>query len=176
MINVDYKGKKYKVRNTMEEITIDEFQFISHTLMRTDLAADDKWFEIFYAIGVDRMVIENICLFDFTDLIGGFDFTNKYEIQKEILIDGVPYYAYEGERMRIPMKQLKHYQKIIGKAFNYCHLMSIIYKNEEMDSRMENPLEYKEEFFRNQPASILVPILQVINKALYKKLVLNANG
>jgi hypothetical protein len=181
MIKIDFNGKEYELRNTISEITIEEFECIMLILSKENENIFTKWMEIVSIIGLDQDVIDNIDVDSFLELTTQFEF-NKIdgEIQKEIEIDGVIYSCYSGDTFKLKMKDLKKIEDIIKKnVYYFSTLCAFLYTRKdfsETENLEKEHILYKKEFFKNQKVELLIPILNVINESLIKKVNLLING
>ena len=175
MINVEYEGKQYPIRNTMKEITIEEMEMITYELSG-DVKILDAWFNILESLSVDTNVIENIDIETFSELIKSFDFKTKSPIQKTIIIDGVEYHCYEGDSFKLKMKTLNKILDIItySEHFYIARIAALLYKRDdysELENNDPSHLKYKEEFFKTQPADIIMDVISQVNDKVMKKLI-----
>ena len=93
MIQIKYKDDIHDIRNTLDEITVEEFEYITAILTSTEEASViDIWIDILTALNVDVDLLDDIDLEAFTEVIHSFDFiTFDKTIQKSISIDGNEY-------------------------------------------------------------------------------------
>lgn len=174
MVNIEYLGVNYPIRNTMKEITIEEMEVISYEL-KQDIKVLDKWFNILEHLGLDSVVIDNIDFDTFAELIKNFDFNTKSPIQKEVEIDGIIYSCYEGDSFKLKMKTLNKILDImnINQDFFIAKVASVLYTRADYTDQQNNEkehLKYKEEFFKTQPADLVMDLISRINENIIKKI------
>lgn len=172
MTTVEFNGKDYPVRNSPEEFTIEELEIIMFILQKEDINIFSKWMEIISILGVDQDVIDNIDTDAFIELCLTFKFSTDIELTKEIEIDGVTYFLFEGDEFKIKMKQLKEIEDIVrDRKFYFAKLCANLYKTkgELMFKNEKEQKKYLEDFFKNQKSSIVIPILNIVNGNLIKK-------
>ena len=180
MIDVEYNDEVFQMKNKLSEITIEELEYIMFTLSRTDKNIFTKWMDIMIVLHLNPIVVDNMELDSFLKLSLAVELnTDLSELTKEIEIDGVIYSLYQGEKFSLKMKELKAIESLIeGSEFYFCKLCAALYK---CDSKyiVGTPKEHNDmkiEFFKNQPASIVVPILNIVNQTLIKKINLIISG
>jgi hypothetical protein len=175
MIQVKYEEDIYEIRNRLDEITIEEFEFITHKLTTPaeDESVIDTWMDILISLNVDMVLLDNIDLDTFLPVIKSFDFvTFDKTIQKSILIDGVEYVCYD-EVFRLKVKQLSKIEFMISNGFYLSRLLAYLYKRKDFTNQQnleKAHIDYKVEFFKKQNSSLVMPILDNINNLLVKKL------
>lgn len=179
MITIEFNEKDYQIRNSVEEITIEEFEAINFILNGDDTLFS-KWMDILRTINVDEDVIENIDLNAFLKLVLTFDFNrDDFEVIKTIQIDGADYSLFQGEEFKLRMKELAALEKVVSKnEFYFATLLATLYKADKPSLIPVDPTQhfkYKETFFKTQPCSIILPILKIINDSLIKKMTLLFN-
>lgn len=175
MVNVEYNGKIYQVRNTMKEITIEEMEMITFELSR-EARVLDIWFDILESLSVDRDVLDNIDIDTFSDLIKSFDFVTRSPIQKTVIIDGVQYHCYDGDSFKLKMKTLNKILDIINynEHFYISKIAAILYNRSDYTEQQNNDpshIKYKEEFFKTQPADLVMDIIAKVNDKVMKKII-----
>ena len=174
MIQIKYKEDIHDIRNTLDEITVEEFEYITAILTSTEEASViDLWLDILTALNVDVDLLDNIDLEAFSEIINSFDFiTFDKTIQKSISIDGIEYVCYD-EKFRLKVKELSHIELMINRGFYLSRVLAYLYKREDfsMTQNLDNEhLDYKIEFFKQQKASLVMPILDNLNNLLVNKL------
>lgn len=169
MIQIKYNDTVYDIRNTLDEITVEEFEYISHTLTRVGISTIDLWMDIWESLNVDPILLDNLDLDNFLELVKSFDFvTYDNTIKQTINIDGTDYSCYT-DSFRLKIKELSKIELMISNGFYLSRILAYLYKNDNIVQDVKH-LNYKIAFFKTQPASLVMPILDNINGILIKKL------
>ena len=176
MVEIEYEGEIFEVRNKLTEISIEEFEYINFILQKEDgLDLCYKYLDIFEMLGVSEKVIDNIDLDTFAEVVSKLEFHNlDFELKKEIEIDGIIYKLYDGEKFNPKMKELKESEDIVfDNPLHFAELLAYFYKISDKKLIVGNSKEhndYKVEFFKKCKADILIPILVKLKGFYLQKL------
>ena len=182
MIKIELKDEVYELRNSLDEITIEEFEIIIY-LINKENTFIQKWIEILEFLGLPEYVIDTLDEDSFIEIVKSI--SNNFAIpndtvKKSVIIDGEEYLAYKDEKFKLTMKQIKFIQKnILNKESYFSDLCAYIYNkngNNEIENMDVDHFRYKKLFFRDQKMELIIPILRIINISLAKKFNLLING
>lgn len=154
MIKVD----NYEVKNTMEELTIGEFEKVSHILNDVGLSTIDKYVGILAELGVPEEVLDEMLIQDFKQVVKDFnDVEHKeFETIKEIELNGYIYKAFEDE-FKLSVKDLKMIEKRLqeGKGDYMAYTLAVIFKRTDLTKAEHYApahIKQKEKLFKSLPA------------------------
>jgi len=164
------KIKEYEVKNSIEELTIEQFEEVSR--ITNDLGLDyvEKQLKLFSFLGVPEEVLDALTIPELKEAVKEFnDVPNKkYPFVQELEIDGYIYKAYEGEDFIINAKDFSLIEKKIKKQESYIsYLMAVIFKRTDLTKTEHYEsahLKLKEKLFRKLPAATSVAYLTAISK------------
>lgn len=179
------KIKNLEIKNSINELTVKQYEHISAILNDNEKNYIDKWSEIFVYLGVDEDIVDSLMVAEFIELIKGFNITQDLspEIIQVIKLNDVEYYSYkDGEDFKITVKEMalienaiKHNDKrYIG------DILAILYKNPESDKTInfdKAHIHFKAELIRKDiTANVAIPILNYIGKIVIKDFEMIENG
>jgi len=177
MLNLKLEGETYPIKNSLDELTIKQFEFISSILNDKEKSHISKWSEIFIYLGLPEDIVENLDSFSFIEIINNFNFTfeelKEKEIVKEIILDGVSYFAYD-ETFKITVKEMALIEEYVKKNENkyLAEIMAVIYKRNDLQKEMQYDkahIKHKADLIRTQITSdIAFPIIGFLAKRLIK--------
>jgi len=173
MINLKFDGKTYQLKNSTNELLINEFEHICSILNDKEKNHIEKWSEIFIYLGVPEDVIDNFDSFDFIEMIKEFNIfkTDSTEFVKDIVLDGITYTAFD-EKFKLTVKEMTLIESFITKNENRYlgEMLAVIYKRTDLDKSMtydKAHLKFKAELIRKQVmADVAVPIIGFLSKKL----------
>lgn len=172
MLNINFEDNIYPIKNSINELTIEEYEYIAYVMNDKTKGDYTKYSDIFVYLGVPPDVVEEFDAFAFRDIVSKseFDFNFDKEIFKEIELDGKIYTAYD-DKFKISVREKKLMDDFIMKNPNsyisYC--MSVIYKNLDVNKDMwydSAHLKYKESLFKKISASYAAPLLAFLSKKI----------
>jgi len=166
------KIKNYEVPNTVEELTVKQFQEVA--AIQQDLSLDylEKQIKVFTTLGVDEEILDAMGVVEFKEHVKNFNDVEAkdYPFLPEVEIEGYVYKAFEDE-FHLSIKDLKRIEKRVkADATGYMpYMMAVIFKREDLSKNEhydEAHIKHKEELFSKLPAAIAVPYVQHIGKEL----------
>jgi hypothetical protein len=178
MININYNGGTFQLRNEPNEIKLKEFEGIYNALNDDKLSGFEKYFKVFEVMGVPSEYLEAIEDNELIDLIKAFnDITvNNPTPAKSIEIGSRNYVAYEGEEFKFSAKDLVEIEKAAKRGVSnfpsYC--LAVIFKDDQLtptEHRTKAHIEHKAALFAdNISADFAIPYLSLIAKRTLKNL------
>lgn len=173
MLKINVKEKSYEIKNSVDELLLKEFEYITNIFNNKERQYFEKWSEIFIYLGLPQEVVDEFDSFAFIDIIKEFNIINSIsdEIIKEFEIDGNLYVGYD-ETFRLTVKEMSLIESYIEKDSNRYlgEILAIIYKRPEFDKNINYDkahIHHKAELFRkNLKADIAIPIVSFISKKL----------
>ena len=175
MLNINYNGKTYSIRNNVEELLLKEFEEITKIFNDKGKLHFEKWSEIFIYLGLPEEIANELDSFAFIEIIKEFNIDNitSKEIIKEIIIDGDNYIAYNGV-FKLTVKEMSLIEGYIKSNENRYlgEIMAIIYKRPGVDKNINYDkahIHFKAELFRkNVTTDKAVPFISFLSKKLIK--------
>jgi hypothetical protein len=159
----------YEVPNTIDELTIEQFDRLNNIEAQKDLDSIEKWIMKFVYLGIPEEAFEDITLGELQKHMIDYnaDFVLPTEKQYEVVIDGYTYTAKEeisAKEMSLIEKSWKH------NLGNFsADSLAIIFKRNDL-TRNEHytlaHLKQKAKLFREMKASLAVPFVAEIIKSL----------
>lgn len=165
-----------EIPNTLDELTIEQFDHLNKIDNNQDLDTIEKWIEKFVYLGVQEKYFDNLELEDFANYIKLFNKSEVPSTEKiaQLVIDKYTYEASEN----IGVKDLGMIEKIYrSQDENFtAQTMSILFKRTDL-TRTEHyapaHLKFKSNLMKKQSAKIAFPyildILQKITKITEQK-------
>jgi len=178
MINVNYEGGSFQLRNEPNEIKLKEFEGIYNALNDDNLSGFEKYFKVFEVMGVPLHYLEAIEDDELIELITAFnDVTIKNPVTiKSVEIGNRNYVAYEGDEFKFNAKDLVEIEKAAKRGVknfpSYC--LAVIFKDDQLtvtEHRTSAHINHKAELFaENLSADFAIPYLSLIAKRTVKNL------
>ena len=164
------KIKKHEVKNTVEELTVEQFEEISAIQNDESLNYIDKQIKVFTTLGVPQDVIDDMEIDEFKKTVKKFNNVKpkEYPFLAEVEIEGFVYKAYD-KKFKLPIKDLKHIEnKIKSSPKKYiAFMLAVIFKREDLTKTEhydQAHLKQKEKLFSKLPAAICIPYINYIGK------------
>ena len=166
------KIKNYEVKNTVEELTVSEFEKVAAIQQDIGLDHFDKQIKVFTTLGVDEDIFDDMEIREFKGYVKAFNDVEpkEYEFLPEIEIEGFVYKAFD-EEFKLSVRDLKHIESKVKKSPNsyMAFMLAVIFKRTDL-SKSEHydnaHLKHKTELFGKLPAAIAVPYVTHIGKEL----------
>lgn len=173
MLNVKFEGNEYSIKNSVEELTITEFETICEILNDTNKTKIIKWADIFVYLGIPTDVVDEFDSFAFIQLISEFNLlgVDAAPFVKEIIIDGYTYQSFD-EEFKLTVKEMGLIESFVEKNSNRYlgEVMAIIFKRTDL-SKTEHfdkaHIKHKAKLFReNVTADKCIPFIGFLSKRL----------
>jgi hypothetical protein len=168
------KINDYEVKNTVEELTVKEFEEIAGIQNDQSLDYVEKQIKVFTTLGVDEDVIDAMDIREFKSKVREFNDVEakEYPFQNEFEIDGFIYKAYD-EEFKLSVRDLKHIESKVKKSPSkyMAFMLAVIFKRTDLTKaeHYDNAhLKHKEELFSKLPAAVAVPYVTHIGRELAK--------
>lgn len=173
MLKINVKEKSYEIKNSVDELLLKDFEYITSIFNNKEKQNFEKWSEIFVFLGLPEDVVDEFDTFAFIDIIKEFNIINikDKEIVKEFEIDGDLYVSYD-ETFKITVKEMSLIEHYIQKnADRYLgEIMAVLYKRPGFDKSVNYDkahIHHKAELFRRTlTADKAVPFISFLSKKL----------
>ena len=183
MLNVNYNGSTYPVKNRAEEFLIKDFENVTKILNDKKKNNIDKWSETFVYCGLPQDIVDEFDAGAFIQLVKEFNILDglNIEISKEIELNGEIYTAYDDE-FKMTVKDMRFIEDYIVKNDDRYlgELMAVIYKRKDLDKSLhydKSHIHFKAELFRKEvTADKTIPFIQFLSKKLVQDYELIKNG
>ena len=166
------KIKDYEVRNTVEELTVSEFEKVASIQQDIGLDYLEKQIKVFTTLGVPEEVLDEMGVVEFKEYVKAFNDVEpkEYPFLPEVEIEGYVYKAFDDE-FKLPVRDLKHIESKVKKSPTkyMAFMLAVIFKRTDLTKteHYENAhLKHKEELFSKLPAAVAVPYVKQIGKEL----------
>ena len=166
------KIREFEVKNTVNELTVEEFQKIASILNDTNLSRIFKWMDIFTYLGLPEDVLDEMGNDEFTEAVKLWNDTPRFEgdLIAKLEVDGRTYVAHEGE-YSVKVRDLKHLERKVNESpTNYmAYWLAVIFKDEQLTKNEHYDsahLRHKEKLFKEQPAAVALPYVTFIAKEI----------
>ena len=166
------KIREFEVKNTVQELTVEEFQKIASILNDTNLSRIFKWMDIFTYLGLPEDVLDEMGNDEFTEAVKLWNDTPKFEggLIEKLEVDGRTYVAHEGE-YAVKVRDLKHLERKVNESpTNYmAYWLAVIFKDDQLTKNEHYDsahLRHKEKLFKEQPAAVALPYVTFIAKEI----------
>ena len=166
------KIKEYEVKNSIEELTIEQFEYISK--ITNDLGLDyvEKQLKLFNYLGVPNEVLEALTIPELKKAVKEFNDIPKkeYPFVQDLEIDGYVYRAYENEDFILNAKDYSLIEKKVKKQESYIsYLMAVIFKRTDLTKTEHYEpahLKLKEKLFKKLPAATSIAYISAIGREI----------
>lgn len=178
MVNINYNGGTFQLRNEPNEIKLKEFEGVYNALNNDKLSGFEKYFKVFEVMGVPSEYLDAIDDEELLELIKAFNDikVNNPIPAKSIEISGRNYVAYEGDEFKFSAKDLVEIEKAAKRGVtnfpSYC--LAVIFKDDQLtptEHRTSAHINHKASIFaENLSADFAIPYLSLIAKRTLKNL------
>lgn len=175
------KVREYEVKNSIDELTVEEFETVAGFTNDTSLDYLDKQLSIFEYLGVPPEVWEDMEVDEFKKIVNDLNqpYGKELEFQPTIEIDGYTYRAFDDE-FSLTIKDLKFIERAVKKDGKKWMALSmgIIFKREDLtktEHYTDAHIKQKAKLFKDIKANIAMPYIQYIGKQLNEALEVRAN-
>ena len=108
MINFNFNGESHSLRNTPDELTITEFEYVSSIINNEELDYIDKYMQIFIYLGLPKELVDDLDGKSFLNVTRHFhNYQHSVNLINQIEIDGYIYKAFDGDKYKPKVKDLK---------------------------------------------------------------------
>ena len=166
------KVKDYEVPNTLDELTVEQWEKVSRIVSDESLGNFHKWMDIFYYLGVDDDVWDESDTELFAKAVKDFGNIGKAsdKLESTIELNGRTYKAFEDE-FKLSVRDLRFIENKMRQTpdKNTAYVLAVIFKDTELgkNEHYDNAhLKHKESLFSKLPAAIAVPYVTAIGKEL----------
>jgi hypothetical protein len=168
MININ----DYEVKNTVEELTVKEFEEVAAIQNDATLDYVEKQIKVFTTLGVPEDELDAMGIVEFKGHVKAFNDVDpkEYPFLPELEIEGFVYSAFRHE-FKLSVKDLKHIESKVRKSPSkyMAFMLAVIFKRDDL-GRIEHydnaHLKEKERLFSKLPAAVAVPYVQHIGREL----------
>jgi len=160
------------IPNTLEELTIDQFEVITELSANSTIDPVDKYLQIFGSLGLEESLFYDVDIADFIEFTQKFNDlpTIDYPTVSEIELAG---YSYSAE-MKLTVRDTKLVEKIaIAKPKGYIsEILAIMFKRDDLTNAehyADAHLKLKAKLIKELKANIAIPYLLFIAKKISKQ-------
>lgn len=168
MININ----DYEVKNTVEELTVKEFEEVAAIQNDQSLDYVEKQIKVFTTLGVPEDELDAMGIVEFKGHVKAFNDVEpkEYPFVPELEIEGFVYKAFD-EEFKLSVRDLKHIESKVKKSPSkyMAFMLSVIFKRTDLTKteHYDNAhLKEKERLFSKLPAAVAVPYVQHIGREL----------
>ena len=166
------KINDYEVKNTVEELTVKEFEEVASIQNDAGLDYVEKQIKVFTTLGVPEDVIDSMDIVEFKNHVKAFNDVEpkEYPFLPEVEIEGYVYKAFD-EEFKLSVRDLKHIESRVKKGKYMAFMLAVIFKRTDLTKteHYDNAhLKEKERLFSKLPAAVAVPYVTHIGKELAK--------
>lgn len=175
MIDINYEGKLYHIKNTTKDYTVGEFEELCH-ILNTDMYKYDKYVKILLISGVSQEIIDNLDVDELLLLVKEFNFNYKQgKIIKEFKINGIKYTCYD-KSFKLTVKNMlliETYMTLNPQKY-FGEVLAILYTNKDCVLSLTDKAKLIRETI---PAEIVIPIIYEVTANIIDNLnlILNDN-
>jgi hypothetical protein len=166
------KIREYEIKNTVDELTITEFEKVSSFMNDTAVLKLEKYISIFEYLGLPEDVWDDMEIEEFTKAVDDFNepHNNKLDFQPTIEIDGYTYRAFTDE-FKVTIKDMKHIESAVkkDKAAWMAYSLAVIFKREDLTKTEhydQAHLKQKAKLFKDLKAAIAIPYVNFVGQEL----------
>lgn len=173
MIVLEIEENTYYIKNSLDELTIDEYEDLS-----TFLVMEQDALKILLYLGISYEDAIKIPVPDIVTILESFDLlTKSNKIKKSIIIDGVKHYAYTGLVYKLTVQETIYIMEYVkqNQVKYLAEMLAVIYKDKNLLlSEHYDSIESRISYIRaNVTADVAVPILNYFNGVVLSKLIKN---
>lgn len=166
------KINEYEVRNTVEELTVSEFEEIASIQQDASLDYLEKQIKVFTTLGVPEEALDEMGVVEFKEHVKRFNDVEpkEYPFLPEVEIEGFVYKAFD-EEFKLPVRDLKHIEKKVSTGKYMAYTLAVIFKRTDLTKteHYDNAhLKEKERLFSKLPAAIAIPYITRIGQEISK--------
>lgn len=172
MINTTINGVEYSLPNLINELTLDQFTYIS-AVLDGDEDNIDKWIKIIEFLGVKPEDMDELDGFTFLELVKEFNSLTDYQPNSQELIESIQVgnHTYTASQT-ITVRDMALIEKYIkeNQTLYLPYVVAILYKNEilsKTEHTDQSHIKHKAKLFGAQlKADIALPIIGLLTKKL----------
>ena len=159
------KFKDFELPNTVDELTVKQFDSVNYYETNSDLDPIEKWIEKFKLLGIPEEAFDDMTADEFKQLVKDWNAGFNTDIEKitEIEVDG---YIYKSKET-LGVKDISLIEKVWKhNVKNFAsETMAILFKRDDL-TRTEHydkaHLKHKRELFESQPCKVIIPYINII--------------
>ena len=166
------KINDYEVKNTVEELTVKEFEEVAAIQNDATLDYVEKQIKLFEYLGVPSETWDDVTGTELVRITKAFNDVEpkEYPFLPELEIEGFVYKAFD-EEFKLSVRDLKHIESKVKKSPSkyMAFMLSVIFKRTDLTKteHYDNAhLKEKERLFSKLPAAVAVPYVQHIGREL----------
>lgn len=171
MLNVIIGEQEFSIRNQFDEMTIQEFEQITHIINNPEFDIIEQYHAIFLLLGIDENDLNQINLEGFMNIIGKWEQRDPLSgFTRTIVVDGDIYSAYEeGKEFKFNLKLIRQINKIAKNGLTHSNILAVIFQDiEKCDT--EECFEYKTDLFNQVTCDIALPYILAYNDEIKNSL------
>jgi hypothetical protein len=181
MINVQFDGIEYHIKNEVTEFNVGEFERITLLINDETTSSLTRWTNILNSLGLPLDVIDNFDTFDFTKIINEFNGNqndySKYKYVEVITLQDNEYKLrlVDGE-LKLTVREMRIIEGLIkdNKDIYLSNILAVIYKRDDIQKDLQYDMahiKYKSELISKLVTSdVVLPILSYLSDKLNKEI------
>jgi hypothetical protein len=169
MLKVIIGEQEFSIRNQFNELSIEEFEQITHIVNNKELDIIEQYHAIFLLLGINESDLDLINLESFMSIIAKWEHRDPLNgFERTIVIDGETYSAFdEGKEFKFNLKLIREINKIAKEeTLTYSKILAVVFQ----DSEKKKTLEEKAEAFKNITCDIALPYILNYNEEIKNSL------
>jgi len=130
-----YNVKGFELKNTLADMTVKEFETISHILKDESKETIERYLDVLEELGMPEDLMDSLSDVELFDIIKAFSAENPFtKLIPAVEVDGYTYVAYpEGESFVIKARDLSLIEKAIKNEANFLsRILAIVFKREDL--------------------------------------------
>lgn len=129
-----YSIKGFELKNSLNDMTVKEFEKLSETLRNPNLEQIEKYIKVLEDLGMPDAIINELTDVELFEVIGAFN-ANEYDntLIPSVEIKGYNYVAYTGDKFVLRAKDMSLIEKAIKNVPNYMStILAVVFKREDL--------------------------------------------
>lgn len=154
MLKINCGEEVFELRNTPDELTLNEFDQIFSIVNRAGSDNVTKYFDVFEFLKVPDVILDNLSQKEFIEMVESF---NDYELSKdvasEVVVNGRTYKSFESDEFEFKARDISLIEQAQLKEDGHfpSWVMAILFKDVELtntEHRDWSHIKHKAEQFR----------------------------
>jgi len=166
MIEINYGEEVYELRNTPEELTLNEFDTIYSITNRTGNDTITKYFQVFEFLKVPNDVLDSLSQKEFIDMVREFnDYELPNDVVNEVVVNNRTYKSFDGDEFEFKARDISLIEQaqLLNDGKFPSWVVAILFKDVDLTNTEHRDwahIKHKAELFRkNLKACDAVPFM-----------------
>jgi len=168
MLKVVIGEQEFSIRNQFNELSIEEFEQITHIVNNKELDIIEQYHAIFLLLGINESDLDLINLESFMSIVAKWEHRDPLNgFERTISIGSREYAAFdEGKEFKFNLKLIREINKIAKtEELTYSKILAVVFK----DGEDEN-FEFKSKVFNEVTCDIALPYILAYNTEIKNSL------